>query len=182
MKTNQILIPVLIASLLLFSPICARTETEEAGEYQVKAAYLYHFAKFVEWPSEAAGGSAPTLTLCVLGKSPFGKALTTIAGKTVRGRPVVISYIKQVEESASCDMLFVSQSEKAKLAQILSFVGSRPILTVSDIKRFVSAGGMIGFVPEKDRIRFEINRGAALRSGLRGSAQLLKLAVTVVEP
>ena len=170
-----------MASLLLLAPSLGLTETEVAGEYQVKAAYIYHFAKFIEWPSDAPGSAAQTLTVCVLGKSPFGKALGAISGKTVRGRRVMITHINRIEELEACEILFVSPSEKPKLSQILASVSSRPILTISDIKRFASAGGMIGFVPAGDRIRFEINQRAAQRSGLRSSAQLLKLATMIVD-
>jgi hypothetical protein len=172
---------MLTASLLLFGPSQARTETDQAGEYQVKAAYMSHFVRFVEWPPDASGNVSPTLAICVLGKSPFGNALNSIAGKTFRGRRVVITYAKAIEELEACDILFVSVSEKGKLAQVLALVASRPILTISDIKRFVSAGGMIGFVSANEKVRFEINKRVALRSSLRVSAQLLKLATMVAE-
>ena len=170
---------VLTASPQLFGPPAARAEVSQVGEYQVKAAYLYNFAKFVEWPPDAAGGS--TLNICILGKSPFGDTLSAISGKTVRGRRVVITHIRRIEDLPACDILFVSLSERGRLGQILSAVATRPILTISDIRRFVAAGGMIGFVSVNERVRFEINQRVAQRSSLRVSAQLLKLATTVAE-
>jgi hypothetical protein len=170
---------VLMASLLLFAPPSARTETNQAGEYEVKAAYLYHFAQFVEWPDTGRAPSA--LNVCVLGKSPFGNALAAISGKKVKNRRVSVVYIDRIEDMRECDILFVSVSEKARLDQILASISSRPILTISDIKRFIAAGGMIGFVPEADRLRFEINQRAAQRSSLRVSSQLLKLATRVAD-
>jgi hypothetical protein len=166
---------VLVASLLFCAPSITWSEP---GEYQVKAAYLYHFAKFVEWPSDAASAS---LNICVIGKSPFGSALSSISGKKVRNRSVVISYLNRIDELKECDILFVCASEKARLSQILAAMASRPTLTVSDLKHFASAGGMIGFVSVSDKLRFEINQRAAQRAGLRVSAQLLKLATMVVE-
>ena len=181
-KNLSKLVLMLTASLLLLvGSTLARSETGEVGEYQVKAAYIYRFARFVEWPSDAPGRIAPTLTVCALGKSPFGDALNSIAGKTVGGRRVAVIYISRIEELEACDILFISVSERAKLGHILASVASRPILTISDIKRFVTAGGMIGFVSVNDRVRFEINQRAAQRSGMRISAQLLKLATTVTE-
>lgn len=167
---------MLMASLLLCGPPRAWTETTQASEYLVKAAFLYHFAQFIEWPADVPGKVPPSLSICVLGKSPFGNALSTISGKKVRNRQVAITYLNQIEELKECDILFISTSEKAKLAQIMAAVASRPILTVSDIKRFVAAGGMIGFVSENDELRFEISQRAAQRSSLRVSAKLLKLA------
>ena len=172
---------MLMASLLFIGPHSAWPETNQTSEYQVKAAYLYHFAKFVEWPSDTTANVSPTLTVCVLGKSPFGDALNTISGKTVRGRRVVITFIKTIDDLKECDILFVSMSEKAKLGQILNSVASRSILTISDIKGFAAAGGMIGFVSVSDKVRFEINQRASQRSYLRISAQLLKLATIVTE-
>ena len=176
----HLLTALLLTSVMISTP-AAWGDVDQAGEYQVKAAYLYHFAKFIEWPSDAAGSASQTLTVCVVGNSPFGRSFASISGKTVRGRRVAITYIRRIEELEACDILFVSVSEKAKLGQILAAVASRPILTISDIKRFVSAGGMIGFVSLNDKVRFEINQRAAQRSGLRISAQLLKLATMVVE-
>ena len=150
------------------------------SDYQVKAAYLYHFARFVEWPAEAAG--AP-LTISVIGKAPasFAAALAGISGKTVRNRRLVINFVDRVEDLQGCDILFVTGVEKGRVEHILASVASRPILTVSDLSRFVATGGMIGFVPGNDKVRFAINQRVSQRSGLRISAQLLKLATTVVE-
>ena len=175
------LLILLLFSVVMASGAAAWDEPEQPSEYQVKAAFIYHFAKFVEWPSESSRRSPSTLTVCVLGRSPFGTALSSIGGLTVRGRRVTVTYIKRIQELESCDILFVSVSERGKLAQILSAVGTRPILTISDLKMFAAAGGMIGFIPVGDQIRFEINQRAALRSNLRISAQLLKLATSVSE-
>lgn len=149
-------------------------------ELQIKAAYLYHFAKFVQWPVESP---ASPLVICVIGRAPlpFTTALAGLAGKMVRNRRIAITYLGRIEDLAACDVLFVSSTEKANAERIVAAVGSRPILTVSDQKGFVGAGGIIGFVQERDRVRFQINQRASQRSNLRISAQLLKLATLVVE-
>jgi hypothetical protein len=159
----------------------ARGDGDQGVEYQVKAAFIYHFAKYVEWPSELAANPPPTLTVCVLGRSELGRALASIAGKSIRGRRVVVSYVRRVEELPPCDILFVGVSEKGRLDRILGATRARPILTVSDIKRFAASGGIIGFVPVGEKVRFEINQRAALQAKLRISAQLLKLATAVFE-
>lgn len=172
---------LLLAVTLFFGPSLAWSDTTQASEYEVKAAYLYQFAKFIEWPSEGAGSGAVNLSICVLGKSPFGGAFSTYVGKKVRNRRVTVAGINRIEELNDCDILFVSTSEKAKLKQILASAASRPVLTISDIKHFAAAGGMIGLISVDDKLRFEINQRATQRSNLRVSAKLLKLAVTVVE-
>ena len=179
-KRSQFIL-LLVAGLQFFGPPSAWTETNQPSEYQVKASYLYNFAKFVEWPSEASDLPPPTFIICILGKSPFGDALDSISGKAVRGRRVAITHINRIEELKECDILFVGASERIRLGQILASVNSRPILTISDIKRCAAAGTMIGFVPAGDTIKFEINHRAVQRAGLRISAHLLKLARVVVE-
>ena len=169
------------AALLLAWPLCAWTETKEPSEYEVKAAYLYQFTKFIEWPADASGNAGPTMSVCILGKSPFGGAISSIAGMKVRNRFVVVSGINRVEERKECDILFVCASERSRLNQILSSTASHPVLTISDIKHFASAGGMIGFVSVGEKVRFEINQQAMQRSNLRVSAKLLKLATEVFE-
>ena len=171
---------MMLAGLLCSGQSRVRAESGQASEYQVKAAYLYHFAKYVEWPADTAGRPSAPLTIAVLGKSPIGGALGAISGSTVKNRRVVIVFITRVEELQGCDILFVCASERTKLDRILASVASRPILTVSDIRGFAAAGGVIGFVSAHDRIRFEINHRASQRNGLVISSQLLKLATDVI--
>lgn len=177
---SRLALSVLLAAAIQSSGV-ARGDADQAVEYQVKAAFIYHFIKYVDWPADLAGNPPPTLTLCVLGRSDFGRAIASISGKTVRGRRVVVSYVRRLEDLPSCDLLFVSVSERGRLPQILAATRSHPVLTVSDIKHFAAAGGIIGFVPVGERVRFEINQRAALHANLRVSAQLLKLATAVLE-
>jgi hypothetical protein len=180
-KDFLLLIVVLMATLQFLWSINSWAESDQAGEYQVKTAYLYNFAKYVDWPTNSSDGHPSAITICVLGKSPFGDALNSIAGKMIKGRRVSILHITRIEEQQECDILFVCASEKTRLGQILASVASRPILTVSGIKHFVDSGGMIGFSIVNDKIRFEINQRSVHRSGLRISAQLLKLATKVTD-
>lgn len=150
------------------------------GEYEVKAAFLYNFGKFVQWPARA-GLSGP-FQLCVLGDDPFGPLLyRTIAGETIDGRRVVARQIFSAEEAGGCRVLFISSSKQAQLMDVLAALAGTSALTVSDMPEFVQRGGMIQFVLMGKRVRFAINLSAAERVGLRLSSQLLKLAISEQE-
>jgi hypothetical protein len=141
-------------------------------EYQVKAAYLFNFAKFVEWPASAFAGQSP-LTICVAGSNPFGAALgDLVKGETVHGRPIVARVVDGA--GSLCHVLFVPRGE-----QLASFVrsGSKaPVLTVGETADFLEQGGIVSFVLEEGRVRFEMSPEAANRHGLMISSRLLRLA------
>lgn len=150
------------------------------SEYQVKAAFLYNFMKFIDWPAEGLSSPA-TLCLGILGKDPFGDSLDEVRGKTAKGRRVVVVHFRSLEEVKDCDILFLSASEKGRLPQILKAVQHSRMLTVADQDGFCQAGGMINMVFVKNRVGFEVNLAAASRARLRVSSQLLKLARNVME-
>jgi hypothetical protein len=172
---------LIVVGFLLLSILPARAGEREASEYEVKAAFLYNFAKFTEWPAELFAGDQAPLTICVLGDDPFGKAFNPIRSKTVKNRPVAVREIADADAVGGCHVLFISASEQLHVDDLLTAIGKRSILTVSDMKRFVQSGGMISFVMVDDKVRFEINNGAANRAGLKISSQILKLARTVIE-
>ena len=174
-----LLITVVIAGCFGFNKsVCADLGT--ASEYAVKAAYLYNFAKFVEWPTQAFPSTTSPLVLCIVGKDPFGETLDTIAGKSVREWTLVVQHFAKVEESTGCHILFISASESSHLKTVLNQLKNAPILTVSDIDGFVEAGGMIGLVDVDQHIRFNINLLAVQRADLKISSQLLKLGKVVI--
>ena len=167
-----VLLGVMPATLL-------RAQSAKPSEYEVKAAYLHNFGKFVRWP-ESATAEGQSFSICVLGKDPFGKILDTILeGASWQGKPVAAKRIAAVEDAAACNLLFVSSSESERLGQILSALGKRPILTVSDAPQFSRRGGAIEFVLSENRVRFEVNAGAAEKAGLDINSQLLKIATRV---
>jgi YfiR/HmsC-like len=172
-------LPLLIAVIAtLAPPLHAQTK---ATEYQVKAAYLFNFAKFVKWPSDSASARSSSFEICVLGQDPFDGALdATVGGEKIDAEPVAIRRIDHVSESKSCRILFISRSEESRLTAILTEVDSSDTLTVSDIPRFSKRGGMIEFMPEGNRVRFGINLDSAERSRLTVSSDLLKVATTVI--
>ena len=150
------------------------------GEYQVKAAYLYNFAKFVDWPSGAVADKSSSFTICVLGEDPFGAALdATIANQRLDGREIVAKRVSKSKDALGCQILFISSSENGQIKDILATLNNSGVLTVSDSPQFSQRGGMIGFVLDNNKVRFEVNLANAEKAGLTLSSELLKVAVTV---
>lgn len=149
-------------------------------EYKLKAAFLFNFAKFVNWPPKVFVDTTTPIVIGVLGDDPFGTALEEIVhGRTINGRPLTIHRARRLEELPDCHLLFISRSEQKNMGDILTRLSERPVLTVSDTADFLNAGGAIGFLMEGQSIRFEIDAGTAERAGLKIDAQLLSLAKTV---
>lgn len=160
--------------------ILSNTVASSPREYQVKAAFLYNFVKFVEWPGEALPDTSATITLCMLGEHPFGINFEqTIRGKIVKGRELVIERFKEILGLEGCHILFVSSSEKSRLPQILEAIKDMSLLTVGETERFAKLGGIINFFIEENKVRFEINTDAAKRARLQVSSNLLKLAKVI---
>lgn len=174
-----------LALIMTFCVVMGRAphvhaQDEGIGEYHVKAAFLYNFAKFVEWPPETMpSGSAP-LVLGVVGEDPFGQVLEeTIKGKTVNGQELVIRRFTRIQGASGCHILFISSSERKRLAEIIDGLRGSSVLTVSDMERFAQRGGIISFTMENNKVRFEVNLDSAERAGLKISSKLLTLAKIV---
>lgn len=149
-------------------------------EYEVKAAYLYNFGRFIEWPADSPLSKTNSFLYCVLGQDPFGPALDSIlAGETVQGKSAAAKRISRPEDALDCHVLFVSASEEPHLKGILDTIDSKGVVTVSDIPGFSRRGGMIQFVSEGDRIRFEVNLTVAQDARLTLRSELLKVAAAV---
>lgn len=147
-------------------------------EYQVKAAYLFDFAKFVKWPTSTA--SDDSFAICVLGNDPFGDSLDSIvSGERIEGKPVTARRISSPADAKDCRVVFVGQSEQSRLASILPTLSRLPVLTVSDANGFLDHRGIIQFVMDNDRVRFKVNLSAAEQAGLTLSSELLKVATSV---
>jgi len=152
-------------------------QTSEPTEYQVKAAFLFNFTKFVDWPAAAFADPHAPIVLGVLGDDPFGDSLSLIVdGQLVRGRGITIRKFRFGDDVRRCHVLFVSASEQARTAQILGGLRGASVLTVSDFAGFAGDGGVVQFVMEEDRVRFVVNAKAAARADLRLSAKLLAVA------
>jgi len=151
-------------------------------EYQIKAAFLFNFAQFVEWPATAFTNAEAPLCIGVLGEDPFGTALEqTVLGETVHSRKLIVRHSRRVEDLTACQLIFISKSEKGRLAEILSKLDGREALTVSEIDGFARRGGVINFYLDGNKVRFEINPAIAQREGLKMSSQLLSLG-KIVQP
>ena len=180
-----------VACLLLvytWAPLTAG----DAGdlEYHVKAAFLYNFARFVEWPQSPDGGSSAQIPpahnagdpfhLCILGRDPFGSFLdSSLAGKIVAGRAVTVVRLLDSKLLDGCQALFISSSERKNVRTILGLLAEAPVLTISEIPGFAQQGGMVNFYLEDQKVHFEINPKSASRTGLRVSSQLLRLSRVV---
>lgn len=164
-----------LMTLYVSSPLNAG----ETSENEVKAAYLFNFAKFVEWPERAFASKTSPFILCILGDNPFGEALTSLEMKKIKGRSLTVVRAHSKEQIKACHMLYVSESEKKELTDIFIKTGNRPCLTVSSIEDFASKGGMIGFVRKGNNIRFVVNLDMVKRVELSVSSRLLNLALIV---
>lgn len=166
---------LLLAWLLCFC--CLQAAEAPRSEYEVKAAMLYNFARFVEWPAQVLGSASDPLVVGVLGLDPFGAILdNTLKGVTVNGRHMVVRRFASVAELKVCHILFVSSSETKSLPAVTQMFERSAVLTVGDMERFARQGGMIGFILDGKKVRFEINLDAAESAGLKISSKLLQLA------
>lgn len=163
----------------LFFSSFSLAQNAKPTEFQVKAAYLFNFGKFVKWP-EPSGSDHDIFPICVLGTDPFGRALdATVAGERVDGKSVTVRRMTTAADTAGCRILFVGRSEEGRLGSVFATLGRSPVLTVSDISGFADRDGMIQFVMDHDRVRFMVNLSAAQKAGLSLSSELLKVATSV---
>ncbi len=183
-------------SLVLFVTsfvLRAQADTTASREYQVKAAFLYNFMNFADWPEEKLSDNNEPITIGIIGKDPFGDAFKPIQDKLVKGKKVVIQHFQgleelkksseghpQIEAIRKCHLLFVCQSEKGVLKEIINWVKDYSVLTVGDMEDFLESGGIINFVMEDNKVRFEINVATARNAKLKIRSQLLRLAKRVI--
>ena len=165
-------------------PGTALAQETAAREYQVKAVFLHHFTRFVDWPPPPDGSipAAKPFVVGVLGQDPFGSVLDEVtAGETVRDSPIEVRRLDSIENVSECDLLFVSRSEQSHLPDIFAQLAGRPVLTLGDSENFAQRGGMIGFITRNNRVHLQINLTAARAAGFSINSNLLR-AATIVEP
>jgi hypothetical protein len=171
---------VAVAAVALFVTTGLLAQQPKPSEYQVKATYLYNFGRFVQWPPGATTAKGDAFSICVLGEDPFGPSLdSTLAGETMDGKPLAAKRISTPRDAGECRILFISSTEENHLKEILAALDESSILTVSDIPAFSRRGGMIQFVREGGKVRFEINLAKAETAKLTLSSELLKVATSV---
>ena len=162
---------------MLLLPESTGAQAKTASEYEIKAAFLYNFARYVEWPSGRLPAPGEAFVVTVLGEDPFGPALdATIRDRTIHDRRLLVRRVARIEDVGDSQILFISRSEADDLPRILRRLEAAPILTVGETAQFAERGGMIRFRRDGERIGFDINVASTERAGLRVSSQLLKLA------
>lgn len=150
--------------------------TRTYGEYAVKAAFLYNFAKFTQWPDASGPAEMAPIRVCVLGQDPFGAALDAIHGRRIKARKVVTARVSAVAEARACQVLFISVSEADRLAAILGQLRREPVLTVTDLARGTEPRGIVHLETVAEKVRFAIDTERAAAAGLSFSSKLLSLA------
>jgi hypothetical protein len=178
---NKLFQYCLIIFFLLFSSSTnIPAQSDARPEYALKAVFLFNFAQFVDWPASAFADSQKPLVIGVLGNDPFGKYLDeTIAGEKVNNRSLAVQRYQHIEDVDTCHILFICESEKGEINDIVAGLNGRSILTVSDIEGGAKAGIMIRFITEKKKVRLKINVEAAKSASLSISSKLLRLAEIV---
>jgi len=172
---------VIVVSVLIpeFGAWC---QTSQPTEYQLKAAFLFNFAKFIDWPSKAFSDAQSPFTICVIGRDPFGSFLDEyLADKTIDNRPISIKRFSSpgVPPQSRCQIAFISASERFHFRDVIASFDGENTLLVGDADGFASSGGAIEFLLEENRVRFAINPDAADRADLKVSSKLLSLAQIV---
>jgi hypothetical protein len=171
---TRLLCLVCFSTLLIVS--ASVHANEQSIEYKIKAAYLYHFSKFTQWPDQIAFPEQDAFTLCIVGKDPFGSIITPIENKTAHGLQIKLVYFSRVNSQLrQCNVVFIAKTKPKKVQSILKTLSGLNILTVGESTNFAVNGGIIGFIIDNGRVQFQINQSAAQTAQLRFDARLLKL-------
>ncbi len=178
-RLAEVLAGALAVVIGVLTAFCA-SETSLPKEQQVKAAFVFNFAKFVDWPAQRFASTNAPLTIGVLAPSTMGAALAeVIQGRNINGRPLVVQVVDTPEAARTVHVLVCTASDDGKVRQLLPTLANAGVLTVGETDLFAQTAGMIRFITEGDRVRFEVNVAAAEEAGLHVSAQLQKLAKAV---
>jgi hypothetical protein len=162
---------------LMSSHVSLPAQTSVSREYQLKAAFLLNFARFVEWPEKSFLTTDSPIIIGILGNSPFDTYLEEIiSDEKIKEHPVIVHYYKSTEEIKICHILFINLTETKLQKQALTYLKGRSILTVSDASQFLKSGGIIKFFTRDNKIKLQINLEATKTSNLVISSRLLKLA------
>ena len=182
-KLFRILNTLFALLLILNLPLKSYGNNSDSQEYLIKAGFLYKFLFFVEWPTEVIMKSSDSITIGILGRDPFGDAFEPIEGDIIHNRNIVIKHFEKnvsADYLKQCNLIFISSSIKDNTETILQSIKEYPVLTISEVAGFVDQGGMVNFIMKENRVRFEINREAAERVGIKFRSKLLRVAERVV--
>ena len=172
----------IISLLFIIFALSASGHAQNAKitEYEIKAAFLYNFAKFVDWPSEVFADSTQPIIIGIVGRDPFGRVIDQIIkGRKVKGRKLVVKRFNRIKDLEFCHILFISSLEKKRMVEVIEKIKNTSVLTIGETKRFAYEGGIIKLVNQDNKVRFEINVWAAQQANLRISSTLLRLAKIV---
>lgn len=180
---HALLALLLVCELL----ICCLANAEESSsntteEYSIKAAFIFNFAKFIDWPADTFTSSTAPLHICLFGRNTFGSAFDLVRHKKVQGREIQITIVADEPDFKICQILFIGIGEDAQLTRIFDTLSRSPILTIGDRRNFARIGGMINLVLVDNKVHFEINTNAARKANLRISSKLLNLATIIDNP
>jgi hypothetical protein len=176
--------PLLVAIVLVLAQFpasrAAIAQDDPVDEYQLKAALLYHLSQFVEWPDSGRANRHAPLFVCILGQDPFANSLiNSMPKETDTGRPMIVRQLARDTPISGCHILYISSSERKSADHIFMSLDGSGVLTVGEMTQFAARGGIVQFNLGDRRVRFDINLGAASRSGLKISSKLLALAQIV---
>ena len=178
---GELLFLILLLGTAITESYAYPAESSALQEHKIKAAYLYKLPHFIEWPSGTFPNENSPFVICVIGKHDLTNILDSYNGKVLKKRAIKIRQITNIEEMGACHVLFISMSEKLRVAEIIALAERIPILTISDLPEFSRVGGMITLINLDDKVRFDINMKAVRQRGLTISSQLLQLAHDVTE-
>ncbi len=150
-------------------------------ENRIKTAYLYNFAKFIKWPKNSFKDNSSPIIIGILGGNALSEELASLNSRKVRRRPIVIKYFESSKEAQGCQLLYIDISEPGQLILALDAFKNSPTVTIADYKNFASEGGIIQFITIRERLRFIINHNIAKKNNIQIDAQLLSLAINVLE-
>ncbi len=172
--------PTLTLILLAACALQIRAQALAFDEYQVKAAFLYNFAKFVEWPLGTFGKSSDPIGICIAGQNPFGSTLEDmVQGKKVGGRTFVVRQLPNAPQAGGCQILFIGTADGKRTHAWIEASKGFGVLTVGETSDFTDQGGIIAFRLEGERVRIQVALEAADHARLRISSKLLSLAQIV---
>jgi hypothetical protein len=183
MKIHRFIAACLICSALV-APVRAQSaDSADNSEYLIKAGFTYNFAKLMDWPATAFPQPNSPIVIGILGTDPFGGTLDQVLrGKQANGRDFEIKHLKWGMDVRDCDILFISSSEGAHVDEVLHAVHGLPVLTIGEMPGFAQRGGIINFILEDNKVRFEVNVDAAKQANINISSRLLSLAKIVQQP
>lgn len=182
-RVGQIRPYLLAIAIALFVVLpCLRGSAQKTSDAQVEAAYIYNFAKFIEWPAQKFSSANAPIRFCVLNDFAFQPFLErTVSGKSISGHPLEVVLIRDASEGVQCHVLYINSAQERQVRRAFELLRNSSVLTVGETDAFVEEGGVINFFLQDDQVQFRINHKAAKQSSLYLSSRLLSVAKKVME-